>query len=104
MSSSIHAPTDIAAPTGLCRVAFPVELYSSGTICGMAKTTLNLPDELKRAIEHEAIRKGTSEAEVIRHALRLTLCKNVPRPQGGVFAGREPIADRVDELLDGFGA
>ena len=26
-----------------------------------------------------------------------------PRPRGGLYSGSEPIARRVDELLDGFG-
>lgn len=69
----------------------------------MTKTTLYLPDELKRAIEVEASRRNTSEAEVIRDALRRSLADSRPRPHGGLFAGTEPIADRADELLAGFG-
>ena len=51
-----------------------------------------------------AVRRGEPEAEVIRKALRKELESERPRPRGGLFAGAEPIADRVDELLSGFGA
>lgn len=67
----------------------------------MVKTTLYLPDELKRAVEDEAARRGVAEAEVIRDVLAQGLPARRPRPRGGLFAGREPIADRVDELLEG---
>lgn len=68
------------------------------------KTTLYLPDDLKREIELEASRRGISEAEVIRDALRRSLTHESRRPRGGIIAGKEPIAERVDELLAGFGA
>lgn len=68
------------------------------------KTTLYLPDDVKRAIEMQARRRGISEAEVVRDALRRTLLSERPKPCAGVFTGAEPIADRVDDLLaDGFG-
>lgn len=69
----------------------------------MAKTTLYLPDDLKRAIELEARRTSTSEADVVRRTLTQALLAERPKPRGGLFRGSEPIADRVDELLDGFG-
>ncbi|MBX3194255.1 MAG: CopG family transcriptional regulator [Schumannella sp.] len=69
----------------------------------MTKTTLYLPDDLKRAIEAEAVRRGESEAEVIREALRSSIPAVVRRPRGALFSGREPIAERVDDLLAGFG-
>ena len=69
----------------------------------MAKTTLYLPDDLKRAIEVEARRSSRSEAEVVRSTLSDALLKARPRPKGALFSGREPIADRVDEVLVGFG-
>ena len=68
------------------------------------KTTLYLPDDVKRAIELEARRRGVPEAEVVREALRDALMTERPKPRGGLFAGRELIAERVDELLaEGFG-
>ena len=70
----------------------------------MVKTTLYLPDDLKDELRREAIRRGDSEAEVIRQALRRELETARPRPRGALFVGDEPIAERVDELLEGFGA
>lgn len=70
----------------------------------MVKTTLYLPDELKAQLERESARRGESEAELIRKALRRELGAERARPRGALFGGAEPIADRVDELLDGFGA
>lgn len=68
------------------------------------KTTLYLPDELKRALELEARRRRVSEAEVVRETLREKLLTEQVRPRGGIFAGKEQIADRVDDLLaEGFG-
>lgn len=64
------------------------------------KTTVYLPDELKRAVEAEARRVGSSEAEVIRTAVAALVTR--PRPTAGILDG-EPFADRVDELLVGFG-
>ncbi|MGI8576214.1 MAG: CopG family transcriptional regulator [Egibacteraceae bacterium] len=64
------------------------------------KTTVYLPDELKTAVEREAHRQGSSEAEVIRRAI--TAAVTPPRPRAG-FLDAEPLADRVDELLGGFG-
>lgn len=64
------------------------------------KTTVYLPDELKTALEREARRRGSSEAEVIREAVRAAV--NRPRPTPGIVTG-EPVADQVDELLAGFG-
>lgn len=69
------------------------------------KTTLYLPDDLKQAVEVEARRRGISEAEVVRGALREQLMTGPVRPRAGIITGLEPIADRVDELLgEGFGA
>jgi hypothetical protein len=64
------------------------------------KTTIYLPDDLKAAVEREARRRGLSEAEVIRQAVAGALRR--PRPRPGIIDG-EPIADRAEELLRGFG-
>ena len=68
------------------------------------KTTLYLPADVKRAVELEARRRGVSEAEVVRDALRATLMTDRVRPRDWIIAGREHIAERADELLaQGFG-
>lgn len=62
-----------------------------------------LPDDLKAAIKRAAKQRGVSEAEVIRESIRLGVGNETPRPHGGLYSGSEPIARRVDELLEGFG-
>lgn len=64
------------------------------------KTTVYLPDALKAAVEREARRVGSSEAEVIRQAVAAAVA--APRPRAG-FLDAEPFAARTDELLAGFG-
>lgn len=64
------------------------------------KTTIYLPDDLKAAVEREARRRRSSEAEVIRDAVRRAVAR--PAPSAGILDG-EPIAARADELLAGFG-
>lgn len=64
------------------------------------KTTVYLPDDLKAALEEEARRRGVSEAELIRTALAASITR--PRPRGGFLNG-PPIAEHVDEYLEGFG-
>jgi hypothetical protein len=68
----------------------------------MIKTTVYLPDDLKKGVERVAHERDVPEAEVIRDAIRAAVAAARPRPRGGLF-GAEPIARRVDELLEGFG-
>ncbi len=65
------------------------------------KTTIYLPDDLKAAIERTAVQRGCSEAEVIRQAVAAAVDRPSPNPG---FIDGEAIAERVDELLDGFGS
>jgi Ribbon-helix-helix protein, copG family len=67
------------------------------------KTTIYLPEDLKAAVKRVARQRGVSEAEVIRDSIRAGVGDARPRPRGGLYSGSEPIARRVDELLDGFG-
>jgi len=64
------------------------------------KTTIYLPDDLKRGVEREARRRGESEAEVIRRAIAAAVVR--PRPRNGIIDA-EPFAGRVEEMLGGFG-
>ncbi len=72
-----------------------------GTMYGMSiKTTIYLPDDLKRDLEREAARRGTSEADVIRTAIADAV--RHPKPRAGIIDG-EPFAQCAEELLAGFG-
>ncbi len=74
---------------------------------GMKKTTIYLPDDLKAAVERLAAAEGQSEAELIRSALRDRVAAGssarptVPLSSEGF--GDPTFAERVDELLAGFG-
>lgn len=66
------------------------------------KTTVYLPEELKASLERESERRGCSEAEVIRDAIARVVSR--PKPRAGFIKGDvEPLAERVEELLKGFG-
>jgi hypothetical protein len=73
----------------------------------MRKMTLYLPDELKVALERYAKERGTSEAVVVREALAAVISsaeRPKPRlPLTGQALGDPSLAERVDELLEGFG-
>ncbi len=79
-----------------------------GTMYGMKKTTVYLPDDLKAALERVAVAEGCSEAELIRAAVHDRVAAlSRPRPRVPLWPsgfGDPTIAERVDELLDGFGA
>jgi hypothetical protein len=67
----------------------------------MHKTTLYLPVELKEAVAREARQRGVAEAQVIREAIAAAVRR--PAPRAGLFASDAALANRVDELLAGFG-
>ena len=72
------------------------------------KTTIYLPEDLKRNIERVAEREGTSEAEIIRDAVATALARRAaPEPTLPLVdygLGAPDIAERTEELLDdGFG-
>jgi predicted transcriptional regulator len=69
----------------------------------MEKTTVYLPDDLKEAVKRVARQRGVPEAEVIRESIRAAVGGARPRPRAGLYSGAEPIAERADELLAGFG-
>ena len=68
----------------------------------MEKTTVYLPPELKAAIERRARERGVAEAQVIREAIAAAVVR--PAPRAGFIESSEPLASRVDELLEGFGS
>lgn len=73
----------------------------------MVKTTLYLPEELKAALERLAGERRVSEAMLVREALAEKIEREVrPRPRAALLTeglGDSTIAERVDELLEGFG-
>lgn len=71
----------------------------------MQKTTVYIPEDVKRALGQLAAARGVSEAELIREALRtLTSQTPPPRPRLPLFnSGKSRMAERVDEALSGFG-
>ena len=81
--------------------ATPPPGTTGGTLCGVQKTTVYLPDDLKAAVAREADQRGVPEAEVIRDAIAAAVRRPLPRP--GVFESERPLAARADELLAGFG-
>lgn len=74
---------------------------------GMKKTTIYLPDDLKAAVERAAAAEGCSEAELIRSAVQEKVSAlTPPRPRVPLWPegfGDTTIAERVDEMLEGFG-
>ncbi len=69
----------------------------------MEKTTVYLPVELKAKVKRVALRRGVSEAEVIRRSIEQAVGGERPRPRGGLFASGAPIARDADAHLGGFG-
>ena len=72
---------------------------------GMQKTTVYIPDDVKRSLGHVAATRGVSEAELIREALRaLTSQAPPPRPRVPLFkSGKPRLAEQLDAALEGFG-
>jgi hypothetical protein len=67
----------------------------------MQKTTVYLPDDLKRDLEALAARNATSEAELIREAIRRRVAP--VKPRAGLFSDPDFDPTRTDEYLTGFG-
>ncbi len=72
---------------------------------GMVRTTVYLPEGLKKSLEQVARAKGCSEAELIREGVREMVERHRQlQPRIPLFASGKPdLADRVEELLEGFG-
>jgi hypothetical protein len=79
-----------------------------GIVYGMVKTTVYLPEKLKRQLKRAAARAKRSEAQFIREAIAAAMRREIPpEPRIPLFEeglGDPTIAERVDELLEeGFG-
>lgn len=72
---------------------------------GMRKTTVYLPDDLKGRLATVAAATGRSEAALIREGIRqVTEEAAGVEPRLPLFSsGQANLAERVDELLSGFG-
>ena len=76
-----------------------------GTMYGVKKTTVYLPDELSARLKRAAVQSGKSEADLIRagveHVVELEL---TPPPRAPLWSGPGDLAEHVDEILgEGFG-
>ncbi|HEY6056864.1 MAG TPA: antitoxin [Candidatus Limnocylindrales bacterium] len=71
----------------------------------MEKTTVYLTDRQKRALARAASATGRSEADLIREGIdAVTAAHRLAEPTLPLFeSGRGDLAERVDELLEGFG-
>jgi hypothetical protein len=71
----------------------------------MEKTTVYLTSRQKAALARAARAEGRSEAELIREGIdAVTARHRVAEPTLPLFESGQPdLAERVDELLDGFG-
>lgn len=71
----------------------------------MEKTTVYLTTALRTALRETARRRRVSEAELIREGIAaVTASEQEQRPRLPLFdSGHPSLAERVDELLDGFG-
>ena len=88
--------------SGRIRSVLPVGSDASGgTIYSMIKTTIYLPESLKREVARRARQRSCSEAEVIRQAIRDAVARPKPRP--GIISGDDLWGRHVDEYLQGFG-
>jgi Arc/MetJ-type ribon-helix-helix transcriptional regulator len=73
----------------------PAPYIRYGILDGMVKTTIYLPDELHQGIKQAAKQRGTSEAELIRTAVRHELL--------GAPADQRERAQRRARLLAAMG-
>jgi hypothetical protein len=76
-----------------------------GIVGGMEKTTVYLTTDQKRGLARAARAEGRSEADLIREGIEsVTARHRVAEPTIPLFeTGAPDLADRVDELLEGFG-
>jgi hypothetical protein len=71
---------------------------------GMIKTTVYLPEHLKRQLERAASVRNVSEAELIRSSIELSVGAEPPVPRGGFIAEATPEIDwNSSNHLAGFG-
>jgi hypothetical protein len=71
----------------------------------MHRTTVYLPESLKRALERLAATRRCSEAELLREAVTALVAASAPpAPTLPLFESKQPdLAENVDAALTGFG-
>lgn len=71
----------------------------------MTKTTVYLPEALKKALARVAAEQRRSEADLLREAVAsLTAGAGSPAPRLPLFRAKGPsIARSIDKALEGFG-
>ena len=74
---------------------------TGGTMYGMIKTTIYLPESLKRDVVRVARQRSCSEAEVIRQAIEDAVAR--PKPRSGFLSSDELWGRNIDEYMKGFG-
>ena len=76
-----------------------------GNVGGMEKTTVYLTAAQKRALARAAKIESRSEAELIREGIDLVTARHrTAEPTLPLFeSGLGDLAERADELLEGFG-
>ncbi|MDE0232141.1 MAG: ribbon-helix-helix domain-containing protein [bacterium] len=67
----------------------------------MIKTTIYLPESLKRDVVRVARQRSCSEAEVIRQAIEDAVAR--PKPRSGFLSSDELWGRNIDEYMKGFG-
>ena len=82
----------------------PPDSLEYGIVYGVKRTTIYLPDELKSTLARAAKEEHRTEADLIREGVQLLLRSRQPEPRLPLFAsGQADLAERVDDLLAGFG-
>jgi plasmid stability protein len=68
----------------------------------MERTTISIPDDLRKRLRIIAAERGTSMATVIREALEAKVKQQRPKPRsiGIGDSGYTDTSQRVDELLE----
>ena len=80
------------------------DLPTYGTMYGVKRTTIYLPEDLKSRLARAAHKAGRTEADLIREGVERLLESHHAEPRLPLFASGKPdLAENVDELLAGFG-
>jgi Ribbon-helix-helix protein, copG family len=71
---------------------------------GVRRTTIYLPEDLKRSLARAAYEDKRTESDLIREGIERLLQSRHPEPKLPLFtSGKPELAENVDKLLDGFG-